>query len=102
MLTPVEERLREELSNPNNRLRSQRAVVNSDDGKWPNGIVPYEIDNSLSECTECGSLMFICVAGGWCHTLVGGVPHWWVVYHIGGKLYSVRRSYGQHSNALPR
>jgi len=23
-------------------------VVNSDDGKWPNGIVPYEIDNSLS------------------------------------------------------
>lgn len=70
MLTPVEERLREELSNPNNRLRSQRAVVNSDDGKWPNGIVPYEIDNSLSECTECGSLMCIYVAGGWCHTLV--------------------------------
>ena len=69
MLTRVEERLREALSNPHDPYRSQLAVVNSDDGKWPGGIVPYEIDSSLSECT-----------GTWFFDV--DIPSWWLVSYI--------------------
>ena len=39
----------EAASNPNDPHRPQLAVVNSDEGKWPDAVVPYEIDSSLSK-----------------------------------------------------
>ena len=39
----------EAASNPNDPHRLQLAVVNSDEGKWPGAVVPYEIDSSLSK-----------------------------------------------------
>ena len=42
----------EAAANPHDPHRQQRAVVNSDEGKWPDAVVPYEIDSSLSKYTH--------------------------------------------------
>lgn len=42
----------EAAANPHDPHRPQRAVVNSDEGKWPGAVVPYEIDSSLSKYTH--------------------------------------------------
>lgn len=42
----------EAAANPHDPHRPQRVVVNSDEGKWPDAVVPYEIDSSLSKYTH--------------------------------------------------
>lgn len=49
LLTAAQWREIEAAANPHDPHRPKRAVVNSDEGKWPDAVVPYEIDSSLSK-----------------------------------------------------
>ena len=49
VLSELQRAILESDDPPTNTLRPKRAVVSSGTDLWPNGIVPYEMDSSLSE-----------------------------------------------------
>lgn len=47
-LTPEQQATLEATANPNDPFSPQDAVVRNQRSLWPNGVMPYVIDNSLS------------------------------------------------------
>lgn len=60
VLTPEQQGTLEATSNPNDPFAPQNAVVTMERSLWPNGVVPYVIDNLNSRFAHGQSFSCTC------------------------------------------
>ncbi len=52
VLTPEQQSVLEATSNENDPFSPQNAVVRNDRSLWPNGVIYYTLDSTLSKSTQ--------------------------------------------------